>query len=159
MSPQAELAAFLGRFACDEAQSVMRARVDAAIEQAIAPMSWPARVVMRPSLRFVVELPDWVSIELQGALLATTFSSGVSLSAELGGAARQHQLPATIRGNVRHFLDAGRLCTEVVSDVGTIRNEFERLSADQLVGHAHLASQFVPLPVRYSMRLRRDPRS
>ena len=151
------LAAFLGRFAPYEARSVMRARVDAAIEHAIAPMSWPARMVMRPSLRFVAELPEWVAIELQGALLATTFSSGVSLCAELGGATRPVQLPATIRGNVRHFWDAGRLCTEIVSDVGTINNVFEHIGTEELLGHARLASQYVPLPLCYSMRLRRAP--
>lgn len=156
-STEGDVVAFVGHFARNEAQSALRARVDAAIEQAIAPLSWPARVVMRPTLRFVAELPEWLSIELQGSLLVTTFSSGISLGAELGGPARRHQLPAAVRGNVRHFWDAGRLCTEIVSDVGTIRNTLERLSSDELLGHAHLASQYVPLPVRYSMRLRRAP--
>jgi hypothetical protein len=54
------------------------------------------------------------------------------------------QLPAAIRGNVRHFWDAGKLCTEVVSDAGTISNTFERLSDDALLGHAQLASQYFP---------------
>jgi hypothetical protein len=158
-STGADLAPFLGRFARDEAESVVRARIDAAIEQAIAPLSWPLRLVVRPSLRFVAELPEWVAIELSGELLGTTFSSGVSLRAELGGPARVHQLPAAIRGNVRHFWNAGQLCTEVVSDAGTISNAFERLSADELLGHAQLASQYFPLPVRYSIRLRRTQRS
>jgi hypothetical protein len=150
-----DLAAFLGHFTRDEALSVMRARVDAAIEQAIAPLSWPARLVLRPTLRFVAELPEWIQFELEGEMLAATFSSGVSLRAELGGAARVHQLPLAIRGNARHFWNAGRLCTEIVSDVGTVSNMFERLSEGALLGHAQLASQFVPLPIRYSMRLRR----
>jgi hypothetical protein len=150
-----DLAGFLGRFARDEALGVMRARIDAAIEQAIAPLSWPARLVLRPSLRFVAELPEWIAFELDGELLAATFSSGVSLRAELGGAARPHQLPLTILGHARHFWDAGKLCTEIVSDVGSVSNVFERLSADELLGHAQLTSHYVPLPVRYSMRLRR----
>jgi hypothetical protein len=149
------LAPFLGRFARDEAQSVVRARIDAAIEQAIAPLSWPLRLVVRPSLRFVAELPDWVAIERSDELLAMTFSSGVSLRAELGGPARLHQLPAGVRGNVRHFWNAGQLCTEVVSDAGTISNVYEHLSADELLGHAQLVSQYFPLPVRYAIRLRR----
>lgn len=154
-STDGDLGAFLGRFARDEALSVMRARIDAAVEQAIAPLSWPARLVLRPSLRFVAQLPEWIAFELDHELLAATFSSGISLRAQLGGAARPHQLPLAIRGNVRYFWDAGKLCIEIVSDAGTVSNVFERLSADELLGHAQLASHYVPLPVRYSMRLRR----
>jgi hypothetical protein len=158
-STERDLSAFLGRFERDEARDVVRARMDAAIEQAVAPLSWGVRLVVRPSLRFVAELPDWIAIELVDGLLSTTFSSGVSLRAELGGAARLHHLPAAVRGNVRHFWDAGRLCTEVVSDAGTISNAFERLNEGELLGHAQLASQYFPLPVRYSVRLRRTQRA
>jgi hypothetical protein len=158
-STDGDLAAFLGRFARDEAESAVRARIDAAIEQAIAPLSWPLRLVVRPSLRFVAELPDWIEIELTDELLAMTFSSGVSLRAEPGGAGRLHHLPAGVRGNVRHFWNAGKLCTEVVSDAGTISNVYERVSADELLGHAQLASKYFPLPVRYAIRLRRAQRA
>lgn len=146
---------FLGRFARAEAEGAVRARIDAAIEQAIAPLSWPLRVVVRPSLRFVAELPDWIAIERSDELLSVTFSNGVSLRAELDGAPQLHQLPAGVRGNVRHFWNTGQLCTEVVSEFGTISNFYERVSADELLGHAHLVSQYFPLPVRYSIRLRR----
>lgn len=150
-----DLAAFLGRFARAEARDVVRSRIHAAIDQGVAPLSWPLRIAARSGLRFVAEMPDWVAIEQSAELLKVTFSSGVSLSAEVGGAPRVHELPAGVQGNVRHFWAAGRLCTEVVSDHGTIRNEYERVSADELVGHAQLVSQYFPLPVRYSLRLRR----
>jgi hypothetical protein len=150
-----DLSVFLGRFARAEPESAVRARIDAAIEQAIAPLSWPMRLVVRPSLRFVAELPDWIAIQRSDGLLDVTFSSGVSLRAELGGAQRQHQLPAGVRGEVRHFWNAGQLCTEVVSEYGTISNAYERVTADELLGHAQLVSQYFPLPLRYSIRLRR----
>jgi hypothetical protein len=150
-----DLPGFLGRFLRAEAESTVRARIDAAIEQAIAPLSWPLRLVVRPSLRFVAELPDWVAIERSDELLSMTFSSGVCLRAELGGAARSHNLPAGIRGDVRHFWNAGQLCTEVVSDLGSISNTYERVSEVELLGHAQLVSQYFPLPLRYSLRLRR----
>jgi hypothetical protein len=150
-----DLPAFLGRFTRDEAESAVRARIDAAIEQAIAPLSWPLRLIVRPGLRFVAELPDWVEFERVDALLSLTFSSGVSLRAELGGAPRLHHLPAGVRGDVRHFWNAGQLCTEVSSDSGTISNVYERLSDGELLGHAQLVSQYFPLPVRYTIRLRR----
>lgn len=153
---EVSLPTFLGRFARVEAESVVRARIDAAIDQGIAPLSWALRLVVRPSLRFVAELPDWITIERSDDLLGVTFSSGVSLRAELGGAKRSHQLPAGVRADVRHFWNAGQLCTEVVSEYGTISNTFERVSGDELLGHAQLVSQFFPLPVRYSMRLRRS---
>jgi hypothetical protein len=151
----ADLSVFLGRFARAEAEGVVRARIDAAIEQAIAPLSWPLRLVVRPSLRFVAELPDWIAFERSDALLSVTFSSGVSLRTELGGAPRLHHLPAGVRGNVRHLWSAGQLCIEVVSEYGTINNAFERVADGELLGHAQLTSQYFPLPLRYSMRLRR----
>jgi hypothetical protein len=154
-SKDGDLPAFLGRFMRDEAESAVRARIDAAIEQAIAPLSWPLRLIVRPGLRFVAELPDWVEIERVDALLSMTFSSGVSLRAELGGAPRMHHLPAGVRGDVRHFWSAGQLCTEVSSDSGTISNVYERVSDGELLGHAQLVSQYFPLPVRYTIRLRR----
>jgi hypothetical protein len=149
------LPAFLGHFARAEAQDVVRARINAAIEQSVAPLSWPLRIAARSGLRFVAELPDWVTIERTGELLSVKFSSGVSLRAELGGTARLQQLPAGVRGNVRHFWEAERLCTEVVSDHGTIRNEYEHVSDGELLGHALLVSPYFPLPLRYSLRLRR----
>lgn len=149
------LSGFLGRFARTEAEKVVRARIDAAIDAAIAPMSWALRLVVRPSLRFVAELPDWVNIERGAELLGITFSSGVSLRAELSGAPRLHHLPAGVQADVRHFWQDGQLCTEVTSEYGTIRNSFERLSDGELLGHAQLVSQYFPLPVRYSLRLRR----
>lgn len=151
-----DLPDFLGRFERAESEKTVRARIDAAIEQAIAPLSWPMRLVVRPSLRFVAELPDWVAIERNDALLSMTFSSGVCLRAELGGAPRAHQLPAGIRGDVRHFWkEAGQLCTEVVSEYGSISNVYERVHDGELLGHAQLVSQYFPLPVRYNLRLRR----
>ena len=153
--PVGDSSAFLGRFVRSEPDKAMRARIDAAIEEAIAPMSWPLRLVVRPSLRFVAEMPDWVNIEQSGELLGITFSNGVTLRAELGGAPRVHSLPAGFRGNVRHFWSAGQLCTEVVSDHGTIRNAYERVAEGELLGHAQLTSQHFPLPVRYTIPLRR----
>lgn len=150
-----DLSAFLGRFVRSESERTVRARIDAAIEEAIAPMSWPLRLVVRPSLRFVAEMPEWISIEHSAELLGITFSNGVSLRAELGGAPRMHSLPAGFRGNARHFWRAGQLCTEVVSDHGAISNAYER-TAEGLVGHAQLTSQHFPLPVRYSIALRRS---
>ncbi|HTU64043.1 MAG TPA: hypothetical protein VMF89_36505 [Polyangiales bacterium] len=150
-----ELSAFLGRFVRSEPERTVRARIDAAIEEAIAPMSWPLRLVVRPSLRFVAEMPEWVTIERSDALIAVTFSNGVTLRAEPGGAPRMHNLPAGFRANVRHFWQAGRLCTEMVSDHGSVSNVFERVAEGELLGHATLASQHFPLPVRYSIALRR----
>lgn len=150
-----DLQGFLGRFTRAETRDVVRARIHAAIEQAIAPLSWPLRLAARSSLRFVAELPEWIAIERSGELLSVTFSSGVSLRAELDGPPRLHQLPAGVRANVRHFWDAARLCTEVVSDHGTIKNEYERVSDAELLGRALLVSQYFPLPVQYSLRLRR----
>jgi hypothetical protein len=155
VATEGNLPAFLGRFARAEARDVVRARINAAIEQSVAPLPWPLRIAARSGLRLVAELPDWVAFERSAELLSVTFSGGVSLRAELGGAARLHQLPAGVRGNVRHFWNAGRLCTEVVSDHGTISNEYEHVSDDELLGHALLVSQYFPLPLRYSLRLRR----
>lgn len=153
---QGELQAFLGRFGRDESKDEVRARIDAAIERAIAPLSWPVRVVARPALRFTAQLPDWVALEESDGVLGVVFSSGVALRAELGGASRLHQLPGATQGEVRHFWRAGQLWTEVVSDAGTITNVFELSAEDGLVGHAQLESQYLPLPIRYSMRLRRQ---
>ncbi len=154
--PAGDLSAFLGRFVRSEPEKTVRARIDAAIEQAIAPMSWPLRLVVRPSLRFVAEMPDWISVEQSDGLLGITFSNGVSLRAELGGPPRLHNLPAGFRGNARHFWKAGQLCTEVVSDHGAISNAYERVAEGELLGHAQLMSQHFPLPVRYTIPLRRS---
>jgi len=150
-----DLSAFLGRFVRSEPERTVRARIDAAIEQAIAPMSWPLRLIVRPSLRFVAEMPDWISVEQSDELLGITFSNGVSLRAQLGGEPRLHNLPAGFRGNARHFWNAGQLCTEVVSDHGAISNAYERVGEGELLGHARLTSQHFPLPLRYSIALRR----
>ena len=154
-SPQGDVAAFLGRFESAEARDVVRARIHAAIDQAIAPLSWPLRVAARSGLRFVTEPPDWVTIEHSGALLSMTFSNGVALRAELDVAPHPHEFPAGVQGTLRHFWEAGRLCTEAISEHGTIRNEYERVSDHELLGHALLVSQYFPLPLRYSLRSRR----
>jgi hypothetical protein len=151
-----ELQAFLGRFGRDEPKEEVRARIDAAIERAIAPLSWPLRVVARPALRFTAQLPDWIAIELSDGLLGVTFSSGVALRATPGGPSRLHHLPGATQGQVRHFWRAGQLWTEVVSDAGTITNVLELSAEDELLGHAQLESQYLPLPIRYAMRLRRQ---
>lgn len=152
---QGDLAPFLGRFESAEARDVVRARIYAAIDQAIAPLSWPLRVAARSGLRFVTEPPDWVTIEHNGTLLSMTFSNGVALRAGLGAAPHPHEFPAGVQGTLRHFWEAGRLCTEAISEHGTIRNEYERVSDRELLGHALLVSQYFPLPLRYSLRSRR----
>jgi hypothetical protein len=153
---QGELQAFLGRFGRNESKEEVRARIDAAIERAIAPLSWPVRVVARPALRFTAQLPDWIAIEQSDGLLGVTFSSGVVLRAAPGGPSRLHHLPGATQGQVRHFWRAGQLWTEIASDAGTITNVFELSAEDELVGHAQLASQYLPLPIRYAMRLQRS---
>jgi hypothetical protein len=153
---QDALQAFSGKFGRAEPKEEVRARIDAAIERAIAPLSWPVRVVARPALRFTAQLPEWVAIEQSDGLLGVTFSSGVVLRATLGGPSRLHHLPGATQGQVRHFLRAGQLWTEIVSEAGTITNVFELSTEDGLVGHAQLESQYLPLPIRYAMRLRRQ---
>jgi hypothetical protein len=152
---QPELQAFLGKFERAEPQQTVRARIDAAIEQSIAPLSWPVRVVARPALRFTAQLPDWVAIEHKDGLLGVTFSSGIALRAELGGPSRLHHLPAATKADVRHVWRAGQICSEIVSEAGTITNVFELSGADEIIGHAQLESQHLPAPICYTMRLAR----
>ena len=154
---QAEIEAFLGVFQRDEPKDVVRARIDAAIEQAIAPLSWPLRVVARPALRFTAQLPDWISIRHAQGVVSVGFSSGVELSAELGGASRPHSLPGGTKGDVKHLLREGQLHTVVTSDAGEISNVYEAAGDGALLGHAQLASHHLPRPIRYTMRLRRRP--
>ena len=153
---QLELQAFLGRFQRDEPNDSVRARIDAAIELAIAPLSWPVRVVARPALRFTAHLPDWIAIEQTDGLLGVTFSGGIVLRAELGGPRRLHHLPGATKGQVRHFCRAGQLWTEVSSDAGQITNVYERSAEDELIGRVQLESRHLPLPVLYAVRLRRQ---
>jgi hypothetical protein len=154
-----ELQAFVGRFQRVEPSKVVRARIDAGIDQAIATLSWPLRTVYRPLLRFIAQLPDWITIEDKDGLLGVTFSSGIALWAPLGGEARLHPLPAGFKAEVRHLWREGRICTEAVSDDGTITNVFELSSAGEITGHATLESQHMPAPLRYSMRLSRNATS
>jgi hypothetical protein len=153
---QAALQGFLGTLRAEEPMQLVRKRVDAAIEEAIAPLSWALRLVARPALRFVAQTPEWITIQYTQGVLSIAFPNGVDLRAPLGGPARLHQLPGGTQGEARHFLALGQLHTVITSELGEITNRYERVGGE-LIGHAELVSQHLPQPVRYAVRLTRRP--